>query len=75
MRHYQILTRQGPSLTLASLRTLESIRTDLLHEDQQWFDADNAIVCVLDIVAIIDVTEHMQRQALESIQTQGATKQ
>lgn len=75
MRHYQIITRQGPAFTMASLRTLESIRRDLLNEDQQWFDADNAIICVHDIVAVIDVTDVMQRQALEQIPTQGATKQ
>lgn len=75
MRHYQIITRQGPAFSFVSLRDLASIRKDLLHEDAQWFDADNAIICVHDIVGIIDVTDHMQRQALDNIPTVGATKQ
>jgi len=75
MRHYQIVTRQGPAFSFVSMRTLESIRKDLLHDDQQWFDADNAIICVDDIVAVIDVTDLQQRQALENIPTEGATKQ
>ncbi len=75
MRHYQIITRQGPAFAFVSLHDLASIRKDLLNEDQQWFDADNAIICVHDIVAVIDVTDMQQRQALENIPTEGATKQ
>lgn len=75
MRHYQIVTRQGPAFAFVSMRSLESIRKDLLNEDQQWFDADNAIICVHDIVAVIDVTDMQQRQALDNISTAGATKQ